>query len=1192
MPGSDRALAPRLNSTRDVTTMHSLRTAIRAELSLSRLSTLVTCIFLLSPARSQEISWVQDIDGVQGSNDAGGGLCVVDEGVSRVAYLLATVRGRTPEAQPAIPGQVFGLQARTADLLLRKVDSAGDTLWTVQYPASSPTSGSGATSVGAWGVAATTSQVFVTGNISNGALPGEVAFGGLDSFLACFSAIDGHLLWVEQFGTPAGEEALDIALGNGWVAICGSTLGDLIQDPDPKVSPSGYSDAYVGVWSFDGSLRWLEQYGSPMGGRATALAVDAGGTVCVVSDWSVEVAPGLLWRTDELRRFDDAGANGFVFRDRVEPGPVLTELEDVLAGPDGIYVVINSTNDSGRVQRLHSQTLAPLWGSRGVAVPSILYGKLALDGSSLYLAGPTLTGLNTPLETGSLLRMDALSGAIQSHQTFLVTAGFDPEAVVTMGSDVLALSTIDTDYLGNPVPDGTAISYESRDVFLTRIRSGELSVLQRIATHEPSTETAGSIGCDGNSYVSFSSDGQQGEAIPLGGRDVYVRKYGPGGATLWTRQIATDQEEVVGTLTTDDTSVYVSGLTRGGTFADEIASGAGPYAVFVCCYDFSGNRRWLRTFRYEQRDGVQVEDLAAAAGVLMFVGTCPVPIGGFPEANPGVQGSESFVIRLDAATGAVVWGRHLTAPTTLDDRTLCRGVCFDQESVYLCGSIGLGSTWPTQTSFGGNNDCFVACIDLATGQSMRWARQFGGSGDEIAFDVVQRADGIYVGGTSQRNFITNQVGPFAGFVRRYSTAGQLNGDWRVEPAPINPPSTGTFNTIIRALAADESGVYVCGPTSGLVGFPFAGGVSDAFIGKLGPVPGTISWLRQLGTKARDDAGGISVCESCVCVIGDTAGSFAEPNFPLSNNQLTSLVNGFIARINLDAPPVANAGPDIAAHCGQPALLDGRGSVDDNTSDQDLVFVWTLLSKPVGSATGVVAADQPQAGLVPDMPGDYVVQLTVYDSLGQSSSDTAVVSSSNLPPAAEIRATRLTYLGQAIVLDGSASADPDADPITYRWSVVQAPAGSAVAIVDAQLVNARFTPDLTGQYTIGLVVADSCSVSPMATVDITIVTPQNYAVQQIVAAQAIAASLTPTQWTNPGHAHFYSDPLGDAALAIADSDPATDGTPILQQAIRRCDGFPLRNALDTSGNDKDWIADEAAQRAIYALLMDALAAIYP
>ena len=65
MPGSDRALAPRLNSTRDVTTMHSLRTAIRAELSLSRLSTLVTCIFLLSPARSQEISWVQDIDGVQ-----------------------------------------------------------------------------------------------------------------------------------------------------------------------------------------------------------------------------------------------------------------------------------------------------------------------------------------------------------------------------------------------------------------------------------------------------------------------------------------------------------------------------------------------------------------------------------------------------------------------------------------------------------------------------------------------------------------------------------------------------------------------------------------------------------------------------------------------------------------------------------------------------------------------------------------------------------------------------------------------------------------------------------------------------------------------------------------------------------------------------------------------------------------------
>jgi chitinase len=51
------------------------------------------------------------------------------------------------------------------------------------------------------------------------------------------------------------------------------------------------------------------------------------------------------------------------------------------------------------------------------------------------------------------------------------------------------------------------------------------------------------------------------------------------------------------------------------------------------------------------------------------------------------------------------------------------------------------------------------------------------------------------------------------------------------------------------------------------------------------------------------------------------------------------------------------------------------------------------------------------------------------------------------------------------------SDPDGDPLTYTWSVLTRPAGSAAILSDSAATFPNFTPDVAGSYTIQLAVSD-------------------------------------------------------------------------------------------------------------------------
>lgn len=181
----------------------------------------------------------------------------------------------------------------------------------------------------------------------------------------------------------------------------------------------------------------------------------------------------------------------------------------------------------------------------------------------------------------------------------------------------------------------------------------------------------------------------------------------------------------------------------------------------------------------------------------------------------------------------------------------------------------------------------LVAVVPARAQTVEWIDQIGGAKTDRAWGVAYASGAVYVAGETSGHLAgQTSVGREDAWVQKYTPDGTLL--W-----------TRQFGTTAvdfgYGVAADSTGVYVTGITTGTFPGQVSAGAGDAYVRKYSPT-GHKQWTVEFGTGSFDFAANVAVGPAGVSIVGATAGRFPGQNrsghddafvaqFDTSGNQL-------------------------------------------------------------------------------------------------------------------------------------------------------------------------------------------------------------------------------------------------------------------------------------------------------------------
>ena len=184
--------------------------------------------------------------------------------------------------------------------------------------------------------------------------------------------------------------------------------------------------------------------------------------------------------------------------------------------------------------------------------------------------------------------------------------------------------------------------------------------------------------------------------------------------------------------------------------------------------------------------------------------------------------------------------------------------------------------------------------------------------------------------------------------------------------------------------------------------------------------------------------------------------------------------------DLNRVPTANAGEDQTVLVESTVSLDGSGSTDPE--EDPLNYLWSQVEGP--EAVVLEGASTAGAWFTPTQVGAYRFQLVVNDGTDSSPPDDVTVTavSENNAPVAVTSGISVVEIGDSVTLDGSASYDPDGNPLAYQWTQS---GGVQVMLEHADAAVAAFHAVSEGVFRFDLIVNDGELASDPAPFEVTV-----------------------------------------------------------------------------------------------------------